>query len=154
MNIVVFWGILILVFLGLAIGIPYLIYFVIKAIGFRKTGIIIGVSTFLFFCSSTVYIFYEDYFFFNYSAKKELKDLDIYLRDDFEILENESGGFTDYYHIFKLKISENDMKRLISQETITNDLVVIKHIDIDLNSYKEVQVNTNSNTLVFEYVIN
>lgn len=52
-------------------------------------------------------------------VKKVLSFLSIELKDNFQILKNESGGFKDYYETFTLNISDNDFK-LISQKLKTS----------------------------------
>ena len=119
-----------------------------------KTGKIIGISVFVVFISTTIYISFEDYFFFKNSARKELKQVNLVLNDDFKIIKNESGGFTDYYHIFELKISDNDLERLIENQMNDTETITIIHQDIEKNSWKEVRINRKDNILIYEYTIN
>lgn len=58
---------------------------------------------------------FEDQFFFKSDAIEKLKEHNVELKDDFKILSNESGGFMDYFHQFRLTISPADKERLIDQ---------------------------------------
>lgn len=153
MDFILFWGLVTFILVMLFIGIPYLIFFIFKKFGFRKTGKKVGFIIFLIFCCAAIYVSFEDYFFFKFSARKELKALDLELTDDFEILKNESGGFTDYYHIFELKISDKDTNRLLANKDLSDNSVLIKYVEIESNVFKEVRINTDNNILTYEYVI-
>jgi len=153
-SFLLFWLILAILFILLFFGIPYLLFYIFKRFGRKKLGKIIGLSVFLIFSFFTTYVVFEDYFFFNYSATKELELVEVILTDDFTILKNESGGFTDYYHIFELEISENDVRRLIGNRVSESEDIVIKQIDLDINVFKIVSINPNKRILTFEYIIN
>lgn len=141
-NLVIFRG-LILIIGGLTLffGISYLIYVIFNKFGKRKTRKIVGSGFFSISILFTAYVisgfpflFFENYLFFNSSAKKELKQMDLVLYDDFKILENEIGGFTSYNHIFKLKISEKDTQRLVKNKVINANNRVMVRFKV-LNSY-------------------
>ena len=153
-DFLIFWGIILLIGLILFFGIPYLTYFIFKKFGKRKIGKIVGIVIFTVFVLFTTYVAYEDYFFFKSSARKELKEMDLVLNDDFEILKNESGGFTDYYHIFELKISEKDATKLLGNKYLNSKEVTIKHTDLESNIWKEVRIDTEKYILTYEYIIN
>jgi len=150
----IFYSLILLIGLILFFGIPFLIFFILKKLRKPKTGKIIGISVFVVFISTTIYISFEDYFFFKNSARKELKQVNLVLNDDFKIIKNESGGFTDYYHIFELKISDNDLERLIENQMNDTETITIIHQDIEKNSWKEVRINRKDNILIYEYTIN
>lgn len=114
-SFVIFWGLSILLFISILVGLIYLAYWFPKRLGKRKLGLwlsgifIVGILTLIM---ATVF---EDQFFFKSDAKEKLKEHNVELVDDFKIVSNESGGFMDYFHQFKLKISLTDKLRLIDQ---------------------------------------
>lgn len=119
-----------------------------------KTGKVIGIGVFTIFTCFSTYIIFEDHFFFKNSARKELKEMNLVLNDDFEILKNESGGFTDYYHIFELKISQNDLNRLIENKNLKNNTIIVAWKEIGTNTWKKVKVDTENRILTYEHIIN
>lgn len=153
-DFLIFWGILLLIGLILFFGIPYFTYYVIKKIGKPRIGKILGIGIFVLFISFATYVIFEDYFFFKSSARKELKKMDLILNDDFEILKNESGGFTDYYHIFELKLSQNDIKRLTEDKNSENNPVTIAKKNIEINIWKTIKIDVEKQILIYEYVVN
>lgn len=105
----------ILIFLSILVGMVYLVYWIPKKMGHPKWGVVISRSIALLIILGGLCIVFNDKFYSKSDAKTELKSLHIELHNDFEILLNESGGFRDYYHRFKLKISEEDRLRLINE---------------------------------------
>jgi len=153
-DFLIFWGLVLLIGLILFLGIPFLTFFVLKKLGKPKIGKIIGLGILAVFVFFTTYVIFEDYFFFKSSARKELKQMDLVLNDDFEILKNESGGFTDYYQIFELKISEKDMNRLTENKKSETNPITIARKDIESNVWKIIKVDTENHILIYEYIIN
>ena len=89
----------------------------------------------------------SDWIFSKKDAQKILSWHNIELIEDFEILENESGGFTDYVQTFTLNISESDYQNIA--EIIRNsknysgiitdfkiELPVINHTSYDTINYE------------------
>lgn len=150
----IFWGLILLIGVILFFGIPFFVFYVLKKTGKPKIGKILGIGIFILFISFFTYVIFEDYFFFKSSARKELKELNIVLNEDFEILNNESGGFTDYYHIFKLKISKSDVYKLTENKDVKNNPITIVKIYIESNIWKEIKINTENKILTYEYIIN
>jgi len=114
-SFVIFWGLSILLFISIIVGLIYLAYWLPKRLGKRKLGLwLSGILTIglLTLIMATVF---EDQFFFKSDAKEKLKEHKVGLVDDFKIVSNESGGFKDYLHQFKLTISLADKERLIDQ---------------------------------------
>jgi hypothetical protein len=114
-SFVVFWGLSILLFISIIVGLIYLAYWLPKRLGKRKLGLwLSGILTvgLLILIIATVF---EDQFFFKSDAKEKLKEHNVELIDDFKIVSNESGGFMDYFHQFRLTISPADRERLINQ---------------------------------------
>lgn len=110
-----FWFFLFLIFVGIPIGFLWLLYFIGKKLESRRTGIILSFSVGLMFLLGGLYLYFEDEFFTEFQARKILKNNKVYLKDNFEILSNEtSGGFGDYYQEFHLKITKKDKERLLN----------------------------------------
>jgi hypothetical protein len=118
---VVFWGLSILLLISIIVGLIYLAYWLPKRLGKKKLGLwlsgilTIGLSVLIL---ATVF---EDQFFFKSDAKEKLKEHNVELKDDFKIVSNESGGFMDYFHQFRLIISSTDKERLIAQIKSANN---------------------------------
>ena len=120
MDLFILIALLILTFIGLPIGVIILLYWLPKKFGYKKLGKYLASIAGLFFGLLMIYILFEDSFFFKKDAKKLLKEQNIYLEDDFEIMENKSMTAPgDYYHTFTLKISQRDKDLIIEQ--IKND---------------------------------
>ena len=114
-SFLIFWGLLILLFISIVIGLIYFAYWLPKRLGNKKLGHwLSGILTagLLFLIIVTIF---EDKFFFKSGAKEKLKEHNIELKDDFRIISNESGGFMDYFHQFVLIISPQDRERIIGQ---------------------------------------
>jgi hypothetical protein len=114
-SFLIFWGLLILLFISIIVGLIYLAYWLPKRLGKRKLGLwFSGILTagLLTLIIATVF---EDQFFFKSDAKEKLKEHNMELFDNFKIVSNESGGFMDYFHQFRLTISPADKERLIDQ---------------------------------------
>ena len=98
------------------IGLIWLSFWLPKKLGYPKFGkylsIIVGLIIGLFILSEI----YEDELFSKNNASELLAEQNIKLNDDFEIIENKSmSSIGDYYHTFKLKISEKDKARIIDE---------------------------------------
>lgn len=76
--------------------------------------------------------------------------MNLVLNDDFEILKNESGGFTDYYQVFELKISEQDANRLTKNKYSDTDLIIVTQQEVKNKAWKLVKVDTRKRVLIFE----
>jgi hypothetical protein len=83
--------------------------------GFKKAGKIISGIVVLGVVYLIITILFNDYLFFEKDARKLLSEQNVELKDDFEIIKNESIGTIDYYHRFELLISESDKKRLLTE---------------------------------------
>lgn len=116
MDTYIFIGLLIIVFVGLPIGaLGLLFYFIPKRLGYPKTAKYLTIAYGLLVLTIGLYIVFEYYFFTKNNAKELVEKQDIKLRDDFELLKNESmSAIGDYYHTFTLKISERDKQNAIT----------------------------------------
>ncbi|WP_282134987.1 hypothetical protein [Seonamhaeicola maritimus] len=88
--------------------------------GFKKVGKIVSGILILGTIYLLISILFNDYLFFKKDAQKLLSEQKIELKDDFEIIKNESVGTVDYYHRFELSISESDKKRIVTEFTTSN----------------------------------
>lgn len=149
----IFWGMMIFIAILLFIGIPFLIFFILRRFGQPKIGKIIGIGVLAILTLFTTYIVFEDHFFFKSTARNKLKQADLILNDDFKIINNESGGFTDFYQIFELKISDNDFYRLTENYRSANKTIIISHKTTEEDARIIVKVNKENKVLTFEYYI-
>jgi len=115
----------ILVFAGLPIRLGCLFYFVPKKLGYPKTAKYLTIGYGLIVLTIGVFIAFEDQLFTKNNAKKLVEEQDIKLKDEFELLKNESmSAIGDYYHTFTLKISERDKREAITKIKSSDDLKV------------------------------
>jgi hypothetical protein len=118
-------GIYLIVFLlifTIIIGIICLSFWFPKKLGYPKFGkylsLIISVIIGLYFLSGI----FEDELFSKSNATEILAELNIKLNDEFELIDNKSlSAVGDYYHTFKLKISEKDKMRIINEIKISKN---------------------------------
>jgi len=110
---------LILYFLFISFSIIFITYWTLKYFKLKKAGIILTsilTTVFITLCLSP---WISDWTFNQTDAKKVLTQHGIELNENFDLISNESGGFTDYYHIFKIKLSKSDyenVKNIITQD--------------------------------------
>lgn len=112
-----------------------------KKIRKQKTGIILVSTVGFLYLLGVFYLSSEDEFFTKYQARKILVNNKIELKEDFEIINNETGGgMGDYYQTFSLKIGKNDaeifrnifLKRSkTSTSKMINNLSVIEYREFD-----------------------
>ncbi len=132
------------------LGIIYLIFYIFKKIGVPKIGKIISISLILIVLYLIIISFFEDYFFTKNDAEMLLNQQNIILKDDFQIIKNESmTAIGEYYMTFKIKISNNDKNRIVneikkSKNFTTNDISVetlIQNENIDTHFGKRIVLN-------------
>ena len=116
MDEIILIGLYILVFAGLPIGFGCLLYFVPKRLGYPNAGRILIIAFGLVVLTIILWTVFQDRFFTKRNAKELLEEQQISLVDDFNLQENKSmsapGG--DYYHTFKLAISNRDKRSAVS----------------------------------------
>lgn len=88
--------------------IVFLTYWTFRNYKRPKTANISVILLTLMFFTIAIYPWIIDWTFSKKDAKEMLSWHKIELKDDFKIVKNESGGFTDYSHSFALKISKSD----------------------------------------------
>lgn len=92
-----------------------IIYYILSQSRYQRTAITI-LSIFIILI---LYLFnlntIDEIFYFKSDAKNDLMLVNLYLKDDFQIIENNVEGFPERYQKTILKISEEDKKRIISE---------------------------------------
>ena len=90
----------------------FLLYWMFRAFNRKKTGQVVAIFLTIIFLLLIMQPWISDWTF----NKKDVRDILAYhhleLRDNFKILENEPGGFRDYYETFTIQLSENDYNRI------------------------------------------
>jgi hypothetical protein len=113
----------------LAFQIIFLTYWIFRTFKKPKTGqyasSLLTFGFILLFMSPWI----SDWTFSKNDARKLLAEHNIELKDDFKILQNESGGFMDYAHTLKLQISESDKRNISKQIRESNGFEIIEPSD-------------------------
>lgn len=151
MNPFIFYFGISVIILFILIGVIYLGYWIPKKMGKPKVGVLISATLVIGVILIISSIVFEDYLFFKSDAKEYLAEQKIELKDNFKILNNESGGILDYYHKFELEISEADKNRLIDKITSEQNYVsVLKYSyctpDKSINRYEGDTIFANYQT--------
>ena len=103
-------------FVGIPVGVGLLIYFVPKRLGYPKTAKYLTIGYGILILTITLLIVFEDQLFTKNSASKLVREQGIELNDKFDLIHNESmSAMGDYYHTFKLRISETDKQKAIDR---------------------------------------
>lgn len=102
--------------------------------GYPKIGRYLTITYVLFVVFFIGKEVFRDQLFSENDALDLLEEQNIILYDEFKLIKNESfSGVGDYYHTFKLEISEKDKMRIINEirnsENFTTDL---DSVDTDL----------------------
>ncbi len=101
-------------FVGLAVGLGLLIYFLLKKFGYPKTAKYLTIVYGVVMLTMAFFLIFEDQLFTRSQAKELVTEQGFMLTDKFDLIKNESlSGIGDYYHTFTLEISERDKKEAI-----------------------------------------
>lgn len=106
------------VFIWLAVllfQIVFLSYWGFRFYGKKKAGTIISLIIFGIFFLAIMQPWISDWTFNKRDARKIMSYHNFELKDDFEIIRNESGGLRDYYHSFTLKVSHSDYQNIAKE---------------------------------------
>ncbi len=95
-----------------ALQIIFLTYWILRNFGKQKIGIVSATILTVMFLLLGMQPWIVDWTFNEKDAREILSWQDIELKDDFEVIDNESGGFRDYAQSFTLKISQSDFDRI------------------------------------------
>ncbi len=98
-----------------AFQIIFITYWIFRLFGKTKLGTVFSFILTIGFILIAIQPWITDWTFNKKEASKILSWHHIKLKKDFQILHNESGGFTDYSHTFTLKISESDFKKIANE---------------------------------------
>jgi len=96
----------------------FISYWAFIAFNKKKTALVISTILSIGFLLLIMQPWIVDWRFNKNDVTKILRFHNIELKDDFKILENEAGGFRDYYETFTLKLSDNDFNHI--SQTIRN----------------------------------
>ena len=108
-------GILV-IFILFMVGILFFIYWIPKKLGYPKVGKYLSIILSIFLVLMVLFWVFQDSFFTKNQARSLLAEHDIILKDDFKILNNKSRSpMADYYHRFRLEISDNDKNQIIER---------------------------------------
>lgn len=94
------------------IQIIFITYWSFRAFNRKKTGLVVATILTFAFLLLLLQPWISDWTFNKKDVRKILAFHHLEVKDDFKILENEAGGFRDYYETFTIQLSENDYKRL------------------------------------------
>ena len=119
-----------LIILIVIVGSIFISYWLPKKLGYPKVGkylsIIVAALALILISLSM----FEDQLFSKNDAKELLKEQNIVLKDEFEILHNESmSSIGDYYHTFRLKISREDKERIITEIKNSKEFNIYKQTE-------------------------
>lgn len=104
-----------LIFILILIVLAIVSFFDFRKFGHKKTAIIVS-SVLMFLALNCIFGNHIDEFFhFKSDVIEDLKLVNLNLKDDFQIINNEVVGFPERYQKTKLKISEQDKNRIISK---------------------------------------
>jgi len=106
-------------FFFISFSIIFLSYWTLRYFKLKKAGIITASILTIGFITLCLSPWISDWTFSESDANKILSEHGIKLENEFELLSNESGGFTDYYHIFEIALSESDYEKV--KHLITKD---------------------------------
>jgi hypothetical protein len=137
-GIYIFYGnILILIF-----QIIILTYWVLRYFQKPKLGIIISSIVISFFVYIVLSPWIEDWLYGKEEVNYALNFIHINLKDDYEIIENEITGLSDYYETFTLQISKNDTKLLQNKAFKNAKINQLNILELDFHSSRETKNGT------------
>lgn len=99
----------------LILQIIFISYWALKAFNKKKAAKVFSIILTIGFLLLILQPWISDWTFSKKDAEEILRFHNIELKDDYEILKNEAGGFRDYHESFTLKISDFDFNRITEQ---------------------------------------
>lgn len=112
MGMILIYGLLILLILTI---IAVSIIFIFKRKHKTKIGLLISLPIFIIIIYCLFINNFDELLISKSDVRSDLKNANIILNEDFEILENSVVGFPERFQKTKLRISENDFARIISE---------------------------------------
>lgn len=107
----------------IAFQIIFLTYWTFRNSGKQKIGVFLAVALIIMLIITILQPWVVDWTFSEEEAKEMLSWHGIELKDDFKIVENESGGFTDYVQTFTLELSKSDFNRVATDIRTSNNFI-------------------------------
>ena len=103
----------VLLFLTVAVfGIIFLLYWIPRAFGHIKVGIILSSTLFLIIGLLIASPWISDWLFTGENAREILRVHGYTLHDEIKVVSNEKGSFPDMHHFFEVKLSIRDFNHL------------------------------------------
>lgn len=124
----------------------FIAYWTCRKFGKNKAGAIIFAVLTIGFILLLLQPWIADWTYSKNDVRKVLSYHKIDLKDKFDVLKNESGGFSDYYETFTIRISDNDFIQ------ISHDIKTSPYYKGYFNDYSNLPgLNFNENeTIEFE----
>lgn len=143
---------LITFFILIPIGIIVLVFlFLKKVLNIRIAKIVSLFLIISYFLALPLYLYFEDYFYTKNDIYIELYKEGIYLKNNnFEVISNKSGGFTDYYHNFEIKLSDENYNFLTSNLSQSDEVLTLTDYEKN-NCFTMIKVNTKTKILTYDY---
>ena len=154
-------GLVIVLFVVIPIGIGFLIYFIPKRMGYPKVAKYLIILYGLIVLSIIISEVFKDKLFSKKDALELVEEQGIELKNDFQLINNESmSSIGDYYHTFTLQISASDKAKIIHTIKESDNFKTIDepisnlYIDIEdrYNGTKRTQNYETKNSYIREYI--
>lgn len=131
----------------LVFQIVFIVYWLFRVYGKKRSGAISAMILAVIFILIAMQPWISDWTFNKKDVRKILLYHGLELKDDFKILQNESGGFRDYYQTFTIKISDGDYKQIASKIRSSKNY---KGLFTDLTKQLPISDYKNHDTIDFE----
>ena len=161
MDTFLFIALLVLIFIGVPIGIGFLLYFIPKKLGYPKLGKYLTLGFGVIIIAFILADIFKDQLFTKNTAKKLVEEQEILLDDKFDLVHNKSmSGIGDYYHTFTLIISEKDKRNAIEKIKSSADFkkptepikdLLYENFENHYFGIKQIQNYETKNSFVREY---
>lgn len=99
----------------LSIQIVFILYWTFRVFNKKKIGAIFAIILTFIFLLIALSPWITDLTFNKKDVRQILSYHGLELKNDFQILENESGGFRDYYQTFTIEISDSDYQEIATK---------------------------------------
>lgn len=109
----------------------FICFWTFRLYDLKRMGFVSASALTMIFLLIALQPWISDWTFNRAEANQMLSYHGFELEDEFEILNNESGGFTDYAHSFTLKISQSDHTRLVDKVRSSQNFAGLINEDIE-----------------------
>lgn len=127
--------------------IVYIIFWIFKVYGKKRLGTISALVLAGIFILIAMQPWISDWTFNKKDVRKILLYHGFELQDDFNIIQNQCGGFRDYYQTFTIRISDNDYQKIASKIKSSK---YYKGLFTDLTKHLPTSDYKNHDTIDFE----